>query len=129
MKSQLFFAAELFYVYTIASTKISILLLYMSLFPNRTFAVWAKGLGAIVLAWAIACVAGVIFSCNPVNGFWDRSIPSTCIDSTKFFIGNAVPNMVTDTAILVLPVRMVWRLQMSKKRKVAVSGMFLLGSL
>jgi len=88
-----------------------------------------EGLGAIVLAWAIACVAGVIFSCNPVNGFWDRSIPSTCIDSTKFFIGNAVPNMVTDTAILVLPVRMVWRLQMSKKRKVAVSGMFLLGSL
>ena len=127
--NSIFFAAEIFYVLPIMLTKISILLLYRSIFPGKEFAMATNIIGALVVAWAIACIGGVIFSCIPVQGYWDLSLNTRCIDSTKFFIGNAVPNMVTDTCILVLPVRRVWQLQLSTNRKIAVSSMFLLGGL
>ena len=111
--------------------KFSVLLLYCSLFPGKRFALYAKMIAAVVLAWATACIFGVIFSCVPVQANWDLNVRlhSTCIDSKKLFIGNAVPNMVTDAAILLLPMRKVWDLHTSAKRKVIVSGMFLMGGL
>ena len=44
-------------------------------------------------------------------------------------MGNAIPNIITDVIILGLPMGKVWHLQMSRGRRLAVSGMFLLGGL
>ena len=44
-------------------------------------------------------------------------------------MGNAIPNIITDVIILALPMGKVWHLQMSRGRRLAVSGMFLLGGL
>ena len=131
MRMQLFFAAEILYVLTISFAKFSVLLLYCSLFPGERFALCAKCLAGVVLAWATACIFGAIFSCVPVQGSWDLGTRghSKCINSTQFFIGNAIPNMITDAAILILPMRMIWRLQLSTKRKIIVFGMFLMGGL
>ena len=38
-------------------------------------------------------------------------------------------NAAIDMLILLLPIRMVWTLQMSPKRKMAVSGIFALGTM
>lgn len=46
-----------------------------------------------------------------------------------FLVSTAVLNLVTDISILVLPISVVWRLQIRKEQKVAISGIFLLGSL
>lgn len=119
----------MFYVFDITAIKITILLLYTSIFPSKGFAIAARAIAAVCCAWATACLLGAIFSCNPIKGFWDHSIPSRCLDSSKFFIGNAAPNIATDVAILGLPIREVWRLQMSARTKVVVSGFFLAGAL
>lgn len=45
-----------------------------------------------------------IFQCTPVSGFWNRNKPADCtVSDYAFFIGNAVPNIVTDLALLLLP--------------------------
>lgn len=85
--------------------------------------------GFIVLAWGLAILLVSIFSCHPINGFWDITIPSVCINTRNFFIGNSVPNICMDVFILALPVRKVWHLKISLKSKIAVSGLFLLGGL
>ena len=54
--------AELCYE-TIAFAKFSILLLDCSLFPGKRFALYARIIGAAVLAWATACIFGVMSSC------------------------------------------------------------------
>ena len=99
------------------------------MFPERKFVITARCIGAFVIAWCISCVISVLFSCIPVYAFWNPSVPAKCIDSAKFFIGNAIPNIFTDTFILILPIRSVWKLQISRGRRLAVSGLFLLGSL
>ena len=55
--------------------------------------------------------------------------PGTCINMAKFPIIVAVPNIVTDACILVLPIYQVSRLRLKWMQKVTVSGIFLLGAL
>ena len=45
------------------------------------------------------------------------------------YYGMAISSVILDVLILVMPLPLIWRLQMSVKDKVAVSGIFLLGSL
>lgn len=70
----------------------------------------------------------VIFQCTPVNFWWNRTITGGhCVNNTKFLLGNSVPNIATDIAILLLPIPFIWNLQQSSGRKLALSGVFLLG--
>jgi len=89
----------------------------------------ANIIGAVCVAWWIAVILVSIFSCNPIQGFWDHTIKSKCINTENFFIGNAVPTIITDVIILFLPIRMIWNLQTSRKQKIALSFIFLLGGL
>lgn len=52
-----------------------------------------------------------------------------CLDINKFFLGNSIPNIITDALILCLPVLEVSKLQVRRSQKVAIGGMFLLGGL
>ena len=121
--------AEISYSITIPAVKISILLLYRSIFPGRRFAIIANIVGAGVLAWGIAVLLTAIFSCKPIHGFWDLTTPSSCISVRTFYIGNSISNLITDIIILSLPVPPVWKMKLSKIRKVGVLGMFLTGGL
>ena len=126
------FVEEIFYSLTLPLIKISILFLYYSLFPGKFMKLSCYVIGAFTIAWAIAILLVAIFSCQPIHGFWDvfmMNPPPQCIDHTKFFIGNSVPNIVADVAILSLPVREVLQLKMTTRARAAVIGMFLLGGL
>lgn len=109
--------------------KTSILAYYKRIFSVRQFRVAVYAVGALVLAWWIAVVLISIFSCKPIHGFWNKEINPTCVNTKKFYIGNAVPNIFTDVLILAMPIRMVWTLQTTRPQKVSLSFIFLLGSL
>lgn len=68
-----------------------------------------------------------VFTCTPVRGYWDHSVPSKCIDSNKFYIGITIPNIIFDLITVALPIREVWRLQMARDKKWALTSIFLMG--
>ncbi|KAJ8058289.1 hypothetical protein OCU04_012483 [Sclerotinia nivalis] len=121
------YIAEIFYSITFSMIKISILLLYRSIFPNKTMTLATNLIAIFVLLWGISSLLVSIFSCEPINGFWDLTVESKCIDSKWFFVGNSIPNILADIVILGLPMPDLWHLRMSRRSKAAVSGMFLLG--
>lgn len=114
---------------TLVLTKLSILLMYARIFPTRNFRIASFVLGGISVAWAIAIIFVSIFQCTPIARAWDKTIPGHCIDLKASFIGNAIPNIITDIAILALPVRVVWGLHANLTHRLSVIGIFLLGSL
>lgn len=126
---QALMAYEIIYFVSLAATKMSILLFYTRLFPTREFKLAAKVIACIVVAWLIATILVSIFSCTPVRAFWTHEAGSKCINSEHFYIANAVPNIITDAFILTLPLRMVWGLHTSKWERVALTFIFMLGSL
>lgn len=85
----------------------------------------------ICIAWLVSIFFTSIFQCSPVSKAWDPThmAPGRCIDELSFYIASAGTDLLTDVMILSLPVPMVFRLQMPLRRKLAVSGMFLLGTL
>ncbi|KAK7926577.1 hypothetical protein PG985_003575 [Apiospora marii] len=119
---------ECVYVTAVMLVKLSVLQMYLRIFPSRNFKIMSYTIGAVVIAWWIAIVAVCVFQCNPIPKAWDQSLPGTCIDLKASFVGNAIPNIVTDIAILALPVGQVWHLQVNITQKISLLFMFLLGS-
>lgn len=71
----------------------------------------------------------VAVQCRPLQFIWNKSLDGICIDSWPFYIAGSAPNVLTDFAILILPLPAVWRLQMGMMQKVSIVGILLLGSL
>ncbi|KAM0077231.1 hypothetical protein ACKRZS_010695 [Fusarium odoratissimum] len=86
-------------------------------------------LGFITL-WGIFQGIGVFFFCTPLQSFWDPRIKGHCIPSqpTMWFISGIV-HIVTDFAIIVMPLPIVWKLQLPRSQKIYLTGIFGLGSL
>ncbi|KAI1204764.1 uncharacterized protein F4807DRAFT_454469 [Annulohypoxylon truncatum] len=81
----------------------------------------------LVGGWVIAQEFVLIFSCTPIYSYWDRSGGGRCFDSKLLGWMNAIGNLVTDVVILLLPIPVVWRLNLKKGRKWAVIAIFGLG--
>lgn len=95
-------AFECLYVTAVAAIKLSILAMYLRIFPSRGFKIGAWTIGGATIAWCIAIALVCIFQCNPVSTAWRPWDAGVCIDLRASFIGNAVPNIVGDIAILIM---------------------------
>ncbi|KAI8625017.1 hypothetical protein F5Y19DRAFT_480069 [Xylariaceae sp. FL1651] len=66
-------------------------------------------------------------ACIPREKLWHPWIAGTCIDSYILDSFTAFVNLAIDLGILLLPQKIIWKLQMSKKRKIGVSILFSVG--
>lgn len=81
-------AFECLYVTAVAAVKLSILAMYLRIFPSREFRIGAWVIGGTVIAWWIAIVLVCIFQCNPIYVAWVPWDKGTCINLRASFIGN-----------------------------------------
>ncbi|POS73662.1 hypothetical protein DHEL01_v207948 [Diaporthe helianthi] len=121
------FAVETIYGSLLVLCKFSILAMYWRIFPTSFVRKGCCVLGGLTLAWIIAVALVSFLQCQPLRKIWIPDTPGHCIDNTKFFIGNAVPNIFTDCAIMALPAYEISRLRMGASQKIGLAGIFLLG--
>ncbi|OJJ70086.1 hypothetical protein ASPBRDRAFT_45416 [Aspergillus brasiliensis CBS 101740] len=122
------FVCEILYTLSICFTKYSVLLFYWRIFGTTSIRIPIYVLAFVVTGWGLGVIFTTIFQCVPTYGFWDKSIPSHCgVSVSEFFIGNSVPNIITDWALLLLPMPYIWKLHRNASQKVALSGVFILG--
>ncbi|KAL8934791.1 MAG: hypothetical protein Q9216_005732 [Gyalolechia sp. 2 TL-2023] len=112
-----------------AGQKGAILLLYLRVFTksNRKFTTAACLIGFVVGATGITMIVGSIFPCTPIAHNWDMKMTGKCINKLDFARYTAIPNVLTGLAMLVLPLPMVWRLNVTIQQKVALTATFLHG--
>ncbi|KAJ5909579.1 hypothetical protein N7504_004222 [Penicillium tannophilum] len=126
---KIFMAIQLVYTLNAVLTKTSLLLLYHRIFGVVRYFRWALWVaGAVVIAWCVANILGILLGCWPIAKIWNPSLPGRCINSGAFGRWSGVANLLIDVLILCLPYPMAWRLQTSVRQKVTLSGMFLLGT-
>jgi hypothetical protein len=107
--------------------KISILVQYVRLF-KRSLQRVCYVMMVIVGAHSIASMFVQAFFCSPVQYFWDRTIPGgTCLDGTAVWLAIGLIHIVTDVIIYILPLRVLWQLQLPRRQKMALSGIFAVG--
>lgn len=127
--AQGFWAIQIIYKFTINLTKISILLLYLRIFPNKSFRKAVYGLLVFVIGYAVASITATTFQCTPVARTFDHDIPGTCINNTAFWYANAGANILSDFAILALPMPVVNSLHLPRRQKLGLMVVFALGGL
>ena len=86
-------------------------------------------IGSFVIAHAFIVVIVIIFHCQPIARFWDPSIPGTCIDELAWARYVSVPNILSDAALMVLPLPSIWKIQISWQQRLGLSTIFILGGL
>ena len=85
---------------------------------------------AFCIAAGIAFVLVTIWQCSPIAAFWDRTIRgSHCFHSEAFWFSYSLINIVTDVAILALPLRQIFALELALRDKWGLVGIFSLGTL
>ena len=121
---------EVLYCVGTAAFKFSALLLFNRIFglmKHFTTILWV--IAFIISANNIAEIFLSIFQCTPVHRAWDIFAKGTCVN---ILLAACIPgsiNVLTDFAIVILPIPMVWNLQMERSRKVQLVGIFLLSGL
>jgi hypothetical protein len=84
---------------------------------------------ALVTAWCAGIIFTAFFLCVPMSKLWDLDplAPGTCINIVKFYYDLQIPNILTDLLLIVVPIREVLKLDLTKKLKIGAIMMFLLG--
>jgi hypothetical protein len=84
---------------------------------------------AVVVAYGIAATVATILQCSPIARAWNKTITGTCFDIVAFWYANASYTIGTDLILLLLPMRVIWCIQLRAVQKVAVLIVFAMGGL
>jgi len=116
-----FFFSIMAYNLTLTFTKSSIIFLYLRIFVGPRIRMACFIVLGFVIAYGIELFVAGIFTCTPVQFFWDKTIPGgTCINEKAAWYANAGINMVSDFVIILLPMPAIKKLNMPRRQKIGL---------
>ncbi|KAL4860851.1 hypothetical protein BDV12DRAFT_204625 [Aspergillus spectabilis] len=128
-----FHAGSIMYGIIIFFIKASILLQFLEIFMHQGDyfrwtchgLIWANFLFYFISTFL------EIFACRPLSKAWDllNTTGSCPVDTNLLNVTASSVNALSDLIILVLPQTRIWKLQMARRKKIAVSAVFLVGAL
>ena len=124
------FIASCTYLPSLLGYKMSILFLYLRIFNvNRSFRYCTWAVMFVTFGYLFSNLWTQIFGCRPIAKYWIPDLLGHCIQTLKADYGYGSLNFITDLLIFILPLPMVWRLQLSSRDKVGISVIFMIGSM
>ena len=105
--------------------KFSILCLYLRIFPDKNFRlrVYATAL-FMTVAYSITTPMAIV-QCLPIKAAWDLGIKhKKCLSIEGVGISNAAVNLISEVIIILLPLSEIRSLQLPKRKKVPLYGLF-----
>ncbi|KAI0592798.1 hypothetical protein F4775DRAFT_597854 [Biscogniauxia sp. FL1348] len=108
----------------IFANKLSAILFYQRVFVTRDMQIACKVLCIFVVVWSGANLIQEFTICQPLEAFFNGA---PCPARKGMDIAVCFFNAFSDVVVLLLPIRPIWKLQMQKKTKVALTIVFTLG--
>jgi hypothetical protein len=129
MVMRLIYFIQIVYGLSILPAKVAVLLQIKRLFTGskKSFTYWTTWvlIGIVTCAY-ISVIFIWIFPCQPIEKFWKpQLIGGSCLPEHGRLSG--VVNILSDVAILVLPIAAVSKLHMCLRKKLGVCAIFLVG--
>ena len=112
--------------------QLSILLFYVRVFTlrNARFKIALLVCAGLSIGVCVSQVLPTIFQCSPIAYSWNKTIVGGhCINVHVMWIVQDILFLILDIYVVVLPLPTIWKLQITRPEKIAISGVFLLGSL
>ncbi|KAK0113334.1 hypothetical protein ONS95_013590 [Cadophora gregata] len=119
-------------IYLIATTasKVSIALFLLRIASTK---IWKRFLWALLgfmILYTSAAVMPLFFQCKNLAVLWDSSVVTTCWSAqTSRGLGymNVVLTIITDLTLALIPIPMLWNVQINSKVKISIIGIMSLG--
>ena len=124
----IFYVDNILYITGLTMIKLSVILFYVRIFrPIAIYRIAFWATASIVVGWFLAGEAMSIWTCIPIRKAWNPTLPGHCLDRSRKSYGTAISNILIDLIILVLPMPMLWRLNIEASRKIGLIGVFAAG--
>jgi hypothetical protein len=124
------YASIIVYNLGLMFVKDSILYQYLRFFVHRTYRRAAWALMGFVTTGGVVMVVTSSVSCLPVPFYWDRSVEGGhCINLMAFWFTFSAFNIITDLSVWLLPMPVLKSLQLPRKQRYSLIGVFALGGL
>jgi len=123
---------EIFYLSALAMNKISILCFLLRVFPAKEFRRVVYVVMGLCAGYGIAFVFATVFQCSPIPYAWrqvEDPLGGRCNNINLQGWTSAVFNIALDLVVLALPLKNLYKLQMSLRKKLMIMVMFSLGIL
>lgn len=114
--------------------KMGVILFYRRIFQTQKFGLACIIMLAITAAWTISYFIVTVAACGSnISLIWTytsiKVLHSQCVQTVDVLLSYNVTDIVLDVIILSMPLPMIWKLNMTPNRKLAISAIFLLGIL
>ncbi|KAJ6083511.1 hypothetical protein N7467_007646 [Penicillium canescens] len=129
--TQVSYATTLVYVPMVFVIKIALLAVMGRIFaPHRGKVIVIYISIGIMLCYYVAALFLKVFFCDPISAYWfGTSNGGKCLNQRNVIIADSVISIASDLWVLVLPIPMIWSLQMTRAKKLRVVGLLGAGGL
>ena len=86
-------------------------------------------LGTLNALVYVAFTVVACFGCIPLGKVWDPLIKGQCVNRFAVIIAAAILDSLLDFSMMILPISVLKRLQMSMRRKINLAMIFVVGGL
>ncbi|CAL8582426.1 hypothetical protein XPA_008090 [Xanthoria parietina] len=115
---------------TFVATKLSILLLYVRIFPVIRIRIACIVVGLLVSAQGFTLIIIVCFQCRPFSYIWNKTIPGgVCLPLQPVFYGTVIPTILLAAIVVFVPMPVIWNLHMKMAQRLALLAIFASGVL
>ncbi|RBR07522.1 uncharacterized protein FIESC28_10603 [Fusarium coffeatum] len=116
--------------YTIChlAIKLSISFQCLRIFTTRTARRLFISLIVFYAVYGMLCLMLTVFTCDPIAKYWDDSMPGKCLDNRALRYAFAGINIVNDITLLVAPMPFLRNLQIERRIKFVLMGVFAAGA-
>ncbi|CAH0044310.1 unnamed protein product [Clonostachys solani] len=131
MSFKLFYVNESFYVVTLCLCKVSILFLYLRIFPSQQFRLAVNGALLLTILPTVVIMFLQIFQCIPIAYIWEGwqkpNYVGYCLNLNHLTFISTGFSIVQDLVILILPLPSLFQLNIKIRDKIGLVFMFSLG--
>ncbi|KAI1820949.1 hypothetical protein F4861DRAFT_520973 [Xylaria intraflava] len=120
---------------SLGCTKLSFLFFYRRIFaisPVSKTSLLLVGMIVLISVWMAAFFLAALFACKlDFWAQWQSPIVQIehCISEPKLALALTITDFSTDVIVIAIPIPLVWRLNLKPSKKIAISGVFLLGTI
>ncbi|KAE8421934.1 hypothetical protein BDV36DRAFT_291750 [Aspergillus pseudocaelatus] len=122
------YMCQVFWPFTVFFVKMSILLLYLRIFPIALFRRFDfLCIGFLIVSFLVTTPMA-IWQCRPLRAAWDYDIDNArCLKIASVAYANASLNIITEVLILILPLPVLRTLHVPRRKKIALISVFSVG--
>ncbi|KAF2236137.1 hypothetical protein EV356DRAFT_565867 [Viridothelium virens] len=123
-------ALPIMYAIAVSLPKCAILVVYLRIFVDKASRWCTYLVMVVIVSNATATIPACIWKCHPISHGWNPAASPNgwCDNIEALFRYGTLANIITDVAMLILPMPLIWKLRTNRATKVGLTVTFVIGS-